>query len=402
MIDQGIAILLILYPMVVFLGRGSTMFLYSFLFLLIAKLFTEKIRFGKLIKISLTGILIISLIIRNYLGILDEKVYFSGAFNLKSISIYAITMITIMATMYIFADIHRLKNIYTTVQKYTSIILLEVIISQIIIVYKFVSGSAFTYSNGLRNFTGTYPSAGPHPFAYAMIFMVIVIEWLYLVRKNSMLLILYIVPILATILSGARTPTGALIIIFLSIRLFKNRSQKSNNSLVTLIALCGVILFTLIFYNHITKFIFDSAFIQKFTTAAKTSDVSSGRDIFWGICFNAFKNDFNIWQKLLGRGIYYTMLINKKGYNMLIWAHSDFLDILISYGLIFLIFYVVLYIRFFYKLFINSRNKIMVCGLFLGFIVLSTFNGIVNYTFFVGVFFYISMLILSLNQYSRL
>jgi len=34
MIDQAIAILLILYPMVVFWGRGSTIFLYSFLFLL--------------------------------------------------------------------------------------------------------------------------------------------------------------------------------------------------------------------------------------------------------------------------------------------------------------------------------------------------------------------------------
>lgn len=398
MIDQAFAILLIIYPIVAFLGRGTIIFLYSFLFLLIAKLFTEKFRFGKSIKILMFGIVIVSLIIKNYLDILSEKEYFSGAFNLNSISIYAITMITIMTAMYIFSDIHRLKNIFTTVQKYNLIILLEVIIAQIIIAFKYITGSGFTYGNGLRYFNGTYSSSSPHPFAYAMILMVIVVEWLYIVRKNSILLILYIVPILATIVSGARTPTGALIIIFLSIRMFKNKSQKSSNTLVTLIVTCSIVALSLVFYNYFAKFIFNSVFIQKFTTAAKTSDVSSGRDIFWQICFNSFNNDFNVWQKLFGRGIYYTMLINKKGYNLLIWAHSDFLDILISYGLIVLIFYIVLYVRFFYKLFVNGKNKIMLCGLFLAFIFLSTFNGIVPYTSFIGVFCYISILLYSLNN----
>jgi hypothetical protein len=399
MIDQAIAILLILYPLVVFLGRGCTIFMYSFLILLIAKLFIEKFYFGKLIRILILSIIVISLIIKNYLGILGESDYFnSTTLNLNSITMYAITMIVIMLIMYIFPDIDRLKDIYSIIYKYNLIILFEVIISQIIIGYKFITGSAYTVGNGVRFFNGTYTSSSPHPFAYAMIFMVIIVEWVYIIRKNSILLILNIVPLLTSIISGARVPTGAIIIIFISIRLFKNKRQKFINPLISLVGIISIILFTLIFYKNIIQFIFNSAFIQKFITSAKTSDVTSGRDIFWQLCFNAFNSDFNILQKLLGRGIFYTVLINKKGYNMAIWAHQDFLDILISYGLIFLIIYAFLYIRFFYKLSVNSSNKMMLIGLFLGFILLSSLNGIVNYPFFVGVFCYISIFIITLNN----
>lgn len=53
-------------------------------------------------------------------------------------------------------------------------------------------------------FTGTFSS--PHVYVYSLIFMVVIIQWIFIEKKICRVLALYIIPTITSFMTGARTP----------------------------------------------------------------------------------------------------------------------------------------------------------------------------------------------------
>jgi hypothetical protein len=382
MLDTLIAMLLLIYPITIFLAKGGKLALYSFLILLCIKVLKEKLPIGKIIVT-----LVFCIIGYNFIKIYEQKDQFGESLNISSISSYAIAMMTIIMIMYIFSDFSRIEGIYRYIYTRNIFVLFQVVISQIIIVILVVTGKGYQFTWEGKYFVGLFDT--PHPYGYSMILMVIIVEWLYIIRKDYWIIGLNIVPIITTVLSGARTPTIILIFTFLMMRLMK-KERNYKIQLFNLVLACIILTLIICFYKDILDSIMNSSFIQKFEYASSTgSGISSGRDKFWKVLINTYINEFSVTKKLFGNGIYSTMLINKSKIGLEIWAHSDFIDILISYGLVLFLIFVFFYTRFFYMLLINTDYKAIVITLFIGFIFISSMNGIVNYPNFIGVFCYV-------------
>jgi hypothetical protein len=390
MLDTLIGMVLLVYPITVFLAKGGSIILYSLLILLSLKVLKESVPTGKIIYT-----LIFCIVGYNFIKINEQKDYFGGALNHTAISSYAVTIIVIIMIIYMFSDFGRIETIYNFLYKRNIIILAQVIVSQLVILIMIITGKGYYFATEGRYFVGPFDT--PHPYGYAMILMIIVIEWLYVIRKSHFILGLAILPIITSLLSGARTPAIFLLIIFLMMRLTK-KERSINIKLFNLILVCIALTLSICFYKYISNSIMNSAFIEKFIYTFSKGNVSSGRNIFWNVLINTYLNEFDVLKKLFGNGIFSTMIINNRAIGMKIWAHSDFLDILISYGLVLLLIYIFLYVRFFYKLFIHARNKMLILSIFLGFIFLSAINGIANYSFIIGIFCYISFFIRDINN----
>ena len=101
---------------------------------------------------------------------------------------------------------------------------------------------------------------------------------------------------------------------------------------------------------------------------------------------------------MFGHGIHYSVIINMYNVNSPIWGHSDFIDILISYGMLMLAIYIVMYVRYFIKLWSIGGNGLLMMVFFLGMILLSIFNGVINYTVFISVIAFWAMFYISIQD----
>lgn len=338
----------------------------------------------------LIGLIIVGLAIYNYN---ISKAYFY--MDLENLNVggniqYAIRALTFLIMLYIFSDTDILNNIYENFKNYSNFILIEVIIAQLDILYLLISGKGYSSMWGLKVFIGRYVT--PHPYGYSMIIMVIIIEWLIMQQKDKRLLLLYILPFLTSFLTGARTPLIAMLILFLSIRFFKREVKfKREIKFKTLIIIIFGFFILIVISPIIFRFIVNSNIIDKFLMSLQNNDITSGRSGFWKTLLLTYVNQFTIIEKLFGHGINYPSLINMITINHDIWAHSDFIDILISYGLIFVIIYTIFYLRYFYKLKKMGTNTLMVISLLLVYMFLSIGNGIINYNHFILSIGYLSI-----------
>ena len=113
--------------------------------------------------------------------------------------------------------------------------------------------------------------------------------------------------------------------------------------------------------------------------------ITSGRSIFWSADIQAFWES-NIVKKIVGHGLNFIYEINDEAFGGLVWAHNDFIQCLVSHGIIGL----VLYLYSIKKLFHNIRNKatghkefIPVIGCFFVWIINAMFN--MFYTYFCSI-----------------
>lgn len=87
---------------------------------------------------------------------------------------------------------------------------------------------------------------------------------------------------------------------------------------------------------------------------------TSGRSLFWTVDLNAF-SEGNIIQIFLGRGFDYVYDLNASTVNQRIWAHNDFIHLLLGGGLFAFGLYINIIYRFFKKMFKDQGrlNKLM-------------------------------------------
>ena len=392
-IDKLFFLILLISPATVFFAKGGSVILYSIFTLGILRLITTRDFKSKFI-----GIMILGIAMYNYSIIMGKSSYFTETLTKTSIVTYFFCILTLLMIFYIFSDYKKIMDINKMLISYYKVIYLEVIAAQIVLVIMFITGLGFKAMNGERNFIGLYNS--PHTCGYSLFFMIIVIEWINVVTKKEDNILFYL-PIFLSLFTGARTPALISIFAFCIFKFGKKPKYllKGKLTLKSFVVFNMLLSAIVLLYRPILNFILESPIIEKFIKTSSSGNLTSGRNIFWADLIARFSEDFTVSQKLFGTGIYNTMILNQKDFGMSIWAHSDFIDILISYGVIVLVVYVLSYLGFFLKIFKNTDRKFMVAAFAGLFMLLSGFNGLVNYSSMISIICYIGLLFIARDKY---
>ena len=81
--------------------------------------------------------------------------------------------------------------------------------------------------------------------------------------------------------------------------------------------------------------------------------LSNGRTVFWAADLKSFIDDYSFAEKILGRGFSWIKDVNYSITGHRLWAHNDFINLLLSVGIFGLIVYFIVLIGFFRKI----KNK---------------------------------------------
>lgn len=380
---------LILYTITVFLGKGTNIAFYITFILLFSNVIFNKNIYDKVMLV-----IICTLIYINFNKSLQYTKVLNYGINIESMVNYSLNILLVVFSVRILGRKENYKEIYKYFEESKGYILGAVIASQIYYLFLFITGLGFKTLWGLKNYSGPYEDV--HPFGYALIIMVISIAWIEKVYDKN-LIILYVLPIVLSFYSGARTPMVmllcTLIIIFSNKLNLKEVIYKID---VRSIILCiGLMLALVIFWDNITMVVVNSSLVQKFIKTSSNGISMNGRNEFWDILLYNFNNKFDMYTKLLGNGIYSTKVINLKYFGMAIWGHSDFIDIMISFGLIMALTYYFNILNYFRIINRDMKKKISTIGLMSIFIIISLLNGAINYKAFFPIFIFINIYIQS-------
>lgn len=190
-----------------------------------------------------------------------------------------------------------------------------------------------------------------------------------------------ILPLFCFLMGGTRTYLIiGTIIFFLGWYYFTSSKKQFYMSLipVTIILIIGIL---------------NSSIMDKLDSVNYTKDsyfdfwgtITSGRSVFWEADLEAFKN-FDLLDKIFGNGLNLIYVINYKAIGSYIWAHNDFIQCLISHGIIGMLMYILIMTIFIKKSLKYKKNpmiKFMVVLVWL-------FNAFFNmfYTYFCSILCY--------------
>lgn len=217
-------------------------------------------------------------------------------------------------------------------------------------------------------------------YILALILMVMMIE------KNRKMFWFSIIPMFCFFSSGSRTYllVGLLLFLIVWYKFFYNKHMFC-------LSLLPLVLLFLVF-------LVNSSMMQKIAATSYSSNsyfdlwgtVTSGRSIFWEADINAFRNG-SLWNKLLGFGFNFVYEVNKTAIGAKIWAHNDFIQLLLTYGVLGILLYLkVIYSLFRRRLWKMSEKKWVVYLVF--FIWFFTANMNMFYTYLCTVLGYVFLI----------
>ena len=196
--------------------------------------------------------------------------------------------------------------------------------------------------------------------------------------KSKKFFIYSIVPFVAILAGGSRTyVVVALCLLLIAWYCMLNSKKKF---VITCVPFLVIVFWILLNSSVMDKF---SA-----TTYSNSSyfdlwgTITSGRSIFWAADLKSFV-DSSFLTKLFGQGFNSIYEINYKAFGGKVWAHNDFIQCLISHGLIGLALYITVMIRIFRNLKKGNAN-LFLCILVM---VIWLFNAMFNmfYTYFCSI-----------------
>ena len=390
-IDKIIALVMVLYLFCSFFNKFIAVITMVFCILLMIRVLRDKRIVPIILSVIVLGLLFYNYFISRQYFILELEVL-SNKPNIE----YLIRMITFIMMLYCFSDREILTSIYNEFENYIDIVLGIIIIYQIVIGVFFITKQGFLERWGMTVFVGI--NGNPHGNSYVMILMAIVIE-IIISKKDNRYLALYFIPLLSAFMSGARTPAVVMLGIFLGIRCFKNTIRTNLRfSWKGLLIVIGSLIVISIFSDVLVNFALHSSIMDKFSSTSDSGNVLNSRDLIWNSLINEFKYNFSDIERVFGHGIHYSVIINMYNVNSPIWGHSDFIDILISYGMLMLAIYIVMYVRYFIKLWSIGGNALLIMVFFVGMVLLSIFNGVINYTVFISVIAFWAMFYISIED----
>lgn len=213
------------------------------------------------------------------------------------------------------------------IRKKKMILTLQLTVIIILIFISIITKSGFENVWNGEYFRGTL--ATPHFLAYYTIVLYSISNYLYIITKNKIYIIYAITFICFSALTGARVPFIALCLLIASNILF-NKSNKIKLLVIGLISSISFIIFKNIDSINIPM-------INKFQNisgnSSQLNELTSGRLWFWTYDISKF-NSFDSYGKLLGKGFDYPYYINYMLTSSAIWAHNDFINLILSIGII--------------------------------------------------------------------
>lgn len=233
-------------------------------------------------------------------------------------------------------------------QRITGIILIA---SYASIILPFFVSSGYSLEWGKYYYVGF---AGVQHTLASSVCTVSAVFLLYLSRRrfNWIYLFVLLISVYAVFESGARTfiiPIGILVYYYI-----RSNVKNITNKVVVYSVGCMAGVYILLNSSILDKF----AFVV--SGANMSSNVlegfTSGRSLFWSVDLNAFIKG-NILEILFGRGFDYVYALNLREVQQEIWAHNDFIHLLVGGGINFTLLYIGA-ILFFFKRNIAQKKTI--------------------------------------------
>lgn len=249
---------------------------------------------------------------------------------------------------------------YTNILKSKKKLLkISIIISNFLIVFFYVMDRGFFFNGRHRMASGAF---------------LLAVEVYYYIKetKDKRYWLAMLLPCIAILNSTSRTYL-IMLAIFLMIAYY-NQIKYKEKFYLTIIPL--IIIGTLIVMHSGMMKYFQPEQVGNFDVIGS---FTSGRTVFWAMDLEAFKNA-SIFRKIVGHGYNLVYYINKRAIDAYIYAHNDFLNVLLANGILGLFIYLQTFVRFVIRTVkrqnINFRVLILVIIIFM---FNAFFNGQYNY-----------------------
>lgn len=198
------------------------------------------------------------------------------------------------------------------------------------------------------------------------------------VYKNKKFFSFSIVPFVAILAAGSRTyVVVALCLLLIAWYCVLNSPKKFVLTCIPFLVLVSLILLNSSVMNKFAATTYsNSSYFDLWGT------ITSGRSIFWVADLKSFFES-SFFTKLFGQGFNSIYEINYKAFGGKVWAHNDFIQCLISHGLIGLVLYITVMFKSFRTL-KTSNASLFLCALVM---VIWLFNAMFNmfYTYFCSI-----------------
>ena len=232
-----------------------------------------------------------------------------------------------------YASIHRdkLAYLFANSKRFNSAILL---IWNGIVFVSFFSANSYTHHWGEGTYFKSF-SNGEHRFASTAILITVLALYMLLKYKKKKYLLYLAIPTISILMTGART---YLIVLVGALFIFLYERIDNKFYLYLSVILFGIIAYFLILLTPM------GAKMQFVSTNAHSTDVlnalTSNRVSFWTLQILSFSKEG--WLKqIFGAGFNFVYDVSN------LWAHNDFINILLSFGIVgvveYLFFYFFLY-----------------------------------------------------------
>lgn len=224
---------------------------------------------------------------------------------------------------------------------------------------------------GFDAYMGMYSSShqAAYRFSLLIIFTVYILKLNPKLKKNIIILLILIFLLFKT---GARTPTLlGLFIIFVYIYINKTKlfimylNMYKKHRFITILSVLTTLILGVFFMCN-------TAFFQKMLNRNGLS-FDSGRSVIWKANMEYFKNSYFV-NKIIGNSLETIYDVNESAIVARIWCHNDFIQILLHFGIIFVVMYIKEFFDFYYVL--GKNNKFLVLSLLVILVFVSFYNGL--------------------------
>lgn len=249
----------------------------------------------------------------------------SNPFGYVSDAVYF--LISILLLMEVDSDFSK-KNLLCALEQSDKYIKYIVLLCDLVLCIGFLDARCYDSSQWDGSYFMGYTNAS-HTMASGV--CLLLVFTLYVIRnKKNVLSFIYFVPsIIAILKSGARTFLIPIVIVCLFFYVYHIKKISMKLLIFPIVIICAT-------YGFL-----NSSMIEKFTFSVNNQytdmnfwgRLTNGRTAFWVVDLMAFGN-YNIFQKLFGNGFHYVYMVNERNFSLAIWAHNDFINCLLSVGLI--------------------------------------------------------------------
>lgn len=281
-------------------------------------------------------------------------------------------------------------DIYTETLKKKNLLFLGILINLISNLFIICIGKGYSasYSHAwnVNALCGIY--GDPHQCAYKTIGILTVILFLIKnVDKNKMILLLIsIIFTFITLMTAARVPTVFAVLIELIIlsnyRLKIKVDNPNVRQIIIIMTLFSLALITILCIGY--NLLINSSFLEKTLLTFNKNYLDNGRSVFRELDIMFF-NQQSLFHKLFGSGAETTYNIHLQNMGLSLWAHNDFIQILLSFGLLMLIVYIFILLKYCFSL---KKSYRFIFSIIIGIWFIAFYNGMYIHTrFIIGLLF---------------